>query len=96
MALATNVPAAAADVNFPGVAPLFHRERVWAAALAGASGTVHLILEGGATLTGMLDVSHVGNLTGGTNPPQGGIVLVTDGSSVVWTVPLERIVSVGT
>jgi len=73
------------------------RERNTVAALSGATGTVHLILEGGATLTGTVDVSGLGNPTAAAsgNGGYGGTIKVTDAGTVVWLVPAGNVIAVG-
>ena len=96
MALTTSgVYSATTAPATPGMGVLAHREQVAAAILAGASGTVHVMLEGGGSLTGIVDTSHIGDLTHTSGNVLGGIVLITDSGSVQWVVPLERIVAVG-
>lgn len=71
------------------------REHNVTVALAGATGVVHLVLEGGATLTGTVDISTLGdpNQAGG----YGAVFKLTDTATpaVTWVIDCGNVVAVG-
>lgn len=53
--------------------------------LAGASGTVKVMLRGGGTITGTVDVSKLAR----------GVVLITDATPMTWVIPVDNVEAAG-
>lgn len=76
------------------------RERNVCAALAAATGVVHLVMQGGATLTGTIDTTNLGRP--GMKPagheldaPSGGQVKLTDSGGIIWLLAAADVLAVG-